>query len=100
VNYICRVELHGARTEEDYVRLHEEMAKTKFYFVIMGGTGDTPLRLPTGTYFCYETYPDANTAHASVTRAAARTGFAFSAITAATGPGDWQASGLAVLPKA
>lgn len=91
MDYISCVEIHGAPTEKDYDLLHAELAKAKFFFSIIGGRGDTPLRLPTGTFYCYETYSDVNEAHDAVIRAVTRTQFSFSAITAATGPDAWQA---------
>lgn len=46
---VVRVELHGATTEEQYARLHVQMAAAKFARRISGGDGAIYL-LPTATY--------------------------------------------------
>ena len=46
---IVRVELHGATTEEQYARLHTQMAGIKFVRRIKGSDSTTYL-LPTATY--------------------------------------------------
>jgi hypothetical protein len=49
----------------NYVLLQAELAKAKFYTTVIGGSGTSPLQLPPGTYHCYGTHPEVNSAHAA-----------------------------------
>jgi hypothetical protein len=98
MDYLARVELDGAAREGDRAKLDTELAKSHFYFIIMGSDGMTGFQLPSGTYYCYETYPDLNAAHIAVSSALSRTGLSGGVFVAAvTG---WQSTNLlSVLPK-
>jgi hypothetical protein len=98
MDYLARVELDGAPREGDRAKVDTEMAKSDFYFIVMGSDGVTGFQLPSGTYYCYATYPDLNAAHTAVSSAVIRTGLSGRVFVAAvTG---WQSTDLLpVLPK-
>lgn len=98
MDYLARVELDGAPREGDRARLDTELAKSHFYFIIVESDGVTGFELPSGTYYCYETYPDLNAAHIAIAAALRRTGLSGRVFVAAvTG---WQSTNLLpVLPK-
>lgn len=98
MDYLARVELDGTFCEEDHTKLDNELAKSNFYFIIMGFDGVTGFRLPSGTYYCYATYPDLNAAHTAISSALTRAGLSGKLFVAAvTG---WQSTNLLpVLPR-
>lgn len=95
MDYLARVDLHCVRTDDDYARLEAELAKAKFFTVIIGGMGNISLHLPAGTYYCYGTYLDVNTAHAAVASVLRNTPFKGSVIVVAVAA--WQSSNLSPL---
>jgi hypothetical protein len=92
MDYLARVDLHGVRTDDEYAVLHAELAKAKFFTVIIGGNNNTSLHLPAGTYYCYGTYLDVNTAHRAVASVLRNTPFKGSVIVVAVAA--WQSSDL------
>ena len=97
MDYLARVELDGVSREGDRAKLDTELAKSDFYFIIMGSDGVTGFQLPSGTYYCYATYPDLSAAHTAVSSALTRAGLSGKVFVAAvTG---WQSTNLPpVLP--
>jgi hypothetical protein len=69
MDYLARIELDGGSRALDRTKLDAELAKSQFYFIVMGDDGLTGFKLPAGTYYCYATYPDINSAHAAVVAA-------------------------------
>jgi hypothetical protein len=78
-NFLARVELHGARSQEDYLALHSQLQTVRFYNSIATNQ-NTILRIPTGTYSCYGTYRDIDSACMAVKQAANAAGFASSIV--------------------
>ena len=50
MDYLARIELDGQPREGDRAKLDKELAKSDFYFIIMGSDGVTGFQLPSGTY--------------------------------------------------
>ena len=97
MDYLARIELDGSPREGDRTKTDNELAKADFYFIIMGFDGVTGFQLPSGTYYCYATYPDLNTAYTAVSSALTRADLSGKVLVAAvTG---WQSTNLLpVLP--
>jgi hypothetical protein len=96
MDYVASIELDRTSRELNHAKLNAELAKSQFYFIAMGADGVTGFMLPTGTYYCYATYPDIDAAHAAVRSAMSRsslTGKLF--ITAVS---KWQSSNLEIVP--
>jgi len=77
---IARVELHGARTRDDYAFLHNEMARRGFVRCLSANDGQS-LHLPTGTYALL-TAVDVKQALNSAAAAADATGYSWEAFVA------------------
>ena|SRR5258708_2721356 len=97
MDYAAKVELDGAPRETDRARLDAELAKSQFYFVVMGADGVTGFQLPAGTYFCYGTYPSIDAAHAAVLSALSRSDLNGKLFVTAVS--KWQSSNLVVVSK-
>ena len=78
-DYFARVELHGARTREDYEHLDNQLKIGAFYALIVNPTG-TGVALPTGTYVSYGNYATVDLAHDAVRRAVIASGFGGSVV--------------------
>lgn len=84
---VVRVELHGATTEEQYERLHAQMAAAGFARTIMGGNG-VRYALPTATYSS-ERYTSETTARDAAWLAASGISRSY-AVIATCGNSAWQ----------
>ena len=73
-DYLARVELHGARSREDYDTLHDLLKRVGIYNSIVNSS-QKALTLPTGTYVAYGKFGDVDSAHAAIRQAANGTGF-------------------------
>lgn len=90
-NYFARVELHGARTREDYDHLYNQLKVVGFYAMMVDpkGMGTT---LPSGTYASHGNYATVELAHDAVRRAVTATGFGGSVLVVEFS--QWQGSDL------
>ena len=89
-SYLARVELHGAKDEEDYEELRTAMEKRGFVRQIKGDDGISYL-LPTGTYVLENTSVMLVVAYNGAAWAADTTGFAYNVIVV-----DWSAARFAL----
>jgi protein-disulfide isomerase-like protein with CxxC motif len=73
-DYFARVELHGARSKEDYDHLYNQLKVKGFYSMAVNAQG-TGTGLPTGTYVSHGNYATVDLAHEAVRDAVTATGF-------------------------
>lgn len=90
-NYFAKVELHGARTKENYDHLYNQMKVAGFYAMMVNPDG-AAITLPVGTYASHGSYATVKLAHDAVRRAVTATGFGGSVIVVEFS--EWQSSDL------
>lgn len=90
-DYFARVELHGARTREDYDHLYNQMKVAGFYAMMVTPEG-AGMTLPAGTYASRGSYATVKLAHDAVRRAVTATGFGGSVVVVEFS--QWQSSDL------